>query len=429
MTSEAVAHDPVFDTALGQAWELPALGSVVNGRFRIGPTLGEGGMSAVFLARDERLGREVALKLLSPRLAHSREVVTRFVNEARTLARLDSEHIVRVLDAGVTTESEHPPLPYMVLELLRGHDLRTECARGPVEDPERAIGWVLEACEGLAVAHAEGVIHRDLKPENLFIARTADGYEVVKLLDFGIARSLAMHSSLTQSGEGMGSPGYMSPEQLNDASTVDERSDIWSLGVVLYELLAGVPPFHSTSTFDLCAQILAGKPTRLSRFREDLPRGLVATVQRCLEVDPDDRFESISALVSALAPYCPTFASGAVAKIQRRLDARASGARSLSLEEAAVDPRAATELAPDELLVDEPVPVTRTERRWRARRVVSHTVGWLAIFGMLLLLGRAYAPFPLPSSAELLTGARGTVERVTEVARTAWQRTADAPSR
>src|SRR5688500_17938699 len=117
MSSEAVAHDPVFDTALGQAWGLPALGSMVNGRFRIGATLGEGGMSSVFLAHDDRLGRDVALKLLSPRLAHSREVVTRFVNEARTLARLDSEHIVRVLDAGVTSESEHTPLPYMVLEL------------------------------------------------------------------------------------------------------------------------------------------------------------------------------------------------------------------------------------------------------------------------------------------------------------------------
>jgi eukaryotic-like serine/threonine-protein kinase len=430
MSSEAVAHDPVFDTALGETWGLPTLGSTVNGRFRIGPTLGEGGMSAVFLAHDERLGRDVALKLLSPRLAHSREIVTRFVNEARTLARLDSEHIVRVLDAGVTSEPEQTPLPYMVLELLRGHDLRTECARGPVEDPERALGWVLEACEGLAVAHAEGVIHRDLKPENLFIARTADGSEVVKLLDFGIARSLAVHSSLTHSGEGIGSPGYMSPEQLNDASTVDERSDIWSLGVVLYELLAGVPPFHSHNTFELCAQILAGKPARLSRFREDLPRGLVAAVQRCLEVDPDDRFESISELVSALAPYCPTFASSAAASIQRRLEARASGELLSGLDEAPVDPRAATELANDnDLPSEEPAGVTRTERRWRARRLVSHTVGWLAVLGMLLLLGRAYAPAALPSSSDVLTEARGTMERVTEAARTAWERAADAPNR
>jgi serine/threonine protein kinase len=424
MTAEAAAADAVFETALGEAWGLPALGSLVNGRFRIGAELGEGGMSTVFLARDERLGREVALKLLSPRLAYSREIVTRFVNEARMLARLDSEHIVRVLDAGVTGEAERTPLPYMVLELLQGEDIRSQCERGPVENVERALEWILQACEGLAVAHAEGVIHRDLKPENLFIARTPDGSEVVKILDFGIARSLAVRSSLTQSGEGMGSPGYMSPEQLNDASTVDERSDIWSLGVVLYELLAGVPPFHSKSAFELCAQILAGRPARLSRFRDDLPRGLVATVHRCLQVDPDERFGSISELVSALAPYCPRFAESAVARIQRRLDARASGERVITVDTEPVDPRAATEPWLDDI---ETAP--RSNRRLGVRRGLAHAVGWLAVLGMLALLGRAYAPASMPSSKELLSEARGTVDRVTEMAHGAWQRALDASNR
>jgi serine/threonine-protein kinase len=416
--------DALLDSVIGHDRGLPAAGTVVGGRFRLGRLLGEGGMSAVFLAHDERLARDVALKLLSPNIAHSREIVTRFVNEARMLARLDSEHIVRVLDAGVT--DEQPPLPYMVLELLHGEDLRSECERGPVERVEQAVAWILQACEGLAVAHAEGVVHRDLKPENLFLARSADGSEVIKVLDFGIARSLALPSQLTQNGEGVGSPGYMSPEQLNDASTVDQRSDVWSLGVVLYELLAGVPPFHSHSTFELCAQILSGKPARLGRFRSDLPRGLAAVVHRCLAVDPEERFQDVADLAEALAEFAGEPGLRAARRIQQRLHALPESPLS---DAQRVDVQAPTEPAIDEMTLGA---VLQRRKRARTRRVASQVAGWAAVGGALLLLAHALAP-SLPKSTDVLAEARGSVERagvrLSDAARSVWDPDAEAPSK
>jgi serine/threonine-protein kinase len=354
--------------------------------------------------------------------------VTRFVNEARTLARLDCPHIVRVLDAGVTQDTLHAPLPYMVLELLRGEDLRTQCEQGATPDLERAIGWILQACEGLAAAHAEGVIHRDLKPENLFLAHEADGTEVVKVLDFGIARSLAMPSSLTFHGEGVGSPGYMSPEQLHHASTADERSDIWSLGVVLYELLAGFPPFYADSTFEVCAQIATGRCPRLGRYRHDLPRGLAAVVQRCLLVDPDERFQNVAELADALAPFCPELAEGSTFRIHRRLETRPSGEISAAPTSSdSVDVRAATqpalrELVLQELLHQDLVPPSPRPRR--GRRVASRVVFGLSLAGMLALLLQVFAP-ELPQASGLAGEARNAVTRagarVTEAARGFWQ--------
>jgi eukaryotic-like serine/threonine-protein kinase len=340
MASEAIAQD--LESSLGQLWNLPRENALVARRFRIGPAIGTGGMSAVFRGRDERLGREVAFKVLNPELALSRQVVARFVNEARTLARLDCPHVVRVFDAGVTKEADGAPLPYMVLELLHGEDLRAQCDRGPVADPERAVGWILEACEGLAAAHAEGVIHRDLKPDNLFVAAQSDGTEVVKVIDFGIARSLTRPTALTAYGGSVGSPGYMSPEQLREASAADERSDIWSLGVVLYELLAGVPPFDAQGMITLCTQILAGRPSRLARHRPDLPRGLVQVVHRCLQLEPEGRYSDIAELAEALSPYCPR-SEDRVRRIQRRLASRTSG--EVVVGDGGIDVQARTEPA------------------------------------------------------------------------------------
>jgi len=406
-----------FDSVLALNDDLPQENTLIGGRFRIGPAIGEGGMSAVFLARDERLGRDVAFKLLSPRLAYSREVVTRFVNEARLLARLDCPHIVRVLDAGVTQDTQQA-LPYMVLELLHGEDLRTQCEQGATPNVERAVGWIMQACEGLAAAHAQGVIHRDLKPENLFLAREADGTEIVKVLDFGIARSLAMPSSLTFHGEGVGSPGYMSPEQLHHASTADERSDIWSIGVVLYELIAGFPPFHADSTFEVCAQIAAGRCPRLGRYRHDLPRGLAGVVHRCLRVDADERFQTVAELAEALAPFCSDTVASAASRIRRRLEAHPSGEVTAACE--TVDVRAPTEPALNELALHEFVPPARRS----GRRTASRVVFGLSLAGMLALLIQVFAP-DLQQASGLAGEARSAVTRagarVSEVARDFWQ--------
>ncbi|HTQ06715.1 MAG TPA: serine/threonine-protein kinase [Polyangiaceae bacterium] len=381
---------------------LPRPDTIIGRRFRLGPTIGTGGMNAVFLARDQRLERDVAFKILSPALAGSREVVARFVNEARTLARLDSEHVVRVLDCGVTNEPDSASLPYMVLELLRGDDLRTELERGAIA-PERALSWILQACEGLAAAHAEGVIHRDLKPENLFLCAKADGSEVVKLLDFGIARSLVVPSALTLSGEGVGSPGYMSPEQLRDARAADERSDIWSLGVVMYELLSGVPPFQAAKPFDLCAQILAGKFPRLQQFRPELPRGLVAVVHRCLAVDPVNRFENVFELAVALAP----FAEGGVESVVRIRHLL----RAHNLGELAEQPLpGAGARAPAEPAVPANDTVVASARSRRPRAFASALAG-LSLVAVLALLSRALGP---SSHAAHLTRAQASVERVSE---------------
>jgi eukaryotic-like serine/threonine-protein kinase len=373
-TAEALS----FDRAT-PAPGLPVPGTVVSDRYEIRELLGEGGMSAVFVAHDRRLRRKVAFKLLSPRLAHSSDIVTRFINEARSLARLDCANVVQVFDAGLTGEPGGASLPYMVLELLKGEELRAVADRGVYTD-ERAIGWVLDACEGLAAAHGEGIVHRDLKPENLFVVSEPDGGERVKLLDFGIARSLDVDLSLTLAGEGVGSPGYMSPEQLRDASAVDQRTDIWSLGVVLYELLARQPPFRSDSAAELCAMILREKIPPLGELRPDLHPDLCAAVDRCLERDAGQRFENVAELAEALQPFAPQAGVPATTRIRRRLH----GVELTELAEAA-DTDDAERSAPQ---VSSGVRRKKLVRRqWLAR-----SLGLVLLLGVLGLFALAFVP-------------------------------------
>jgi serine/threonine protein kinase len=257
-------------------------------------------MATVLSAYDVVLEREVALKLMLPQLVSSTEAVTRFVNEARSLARIESRHVVRVLDCGkLVAPAACAGLPFMVLELLRGEDLYSVAAREGGLSPERVVRYALEACAGLSAAHAQGVIHRDLKPENLFVALDADGQECLKVLDFGIARSRSRRA-VTRGRAGLGSPGYMSPEQVQGAQMVDARSDIWGLGVVMYELLAHRPAFPGDDAHALCAQTLTATVVPLGEIRTDLPRSLIEIVQRCLERDPAERFGNVEALMAAL---------------------------------------------------------------------------------------------------------------------------------
>lgn len=280
--------------------ELPMTGDILQARYQVRHELGRGGMAVVLAAHDTLLGREVALKVLLPNLSASHEAVERFVNEARSLAKLENPHVVRVLDCGkLSTPAICAGLPFMVLELLRGEDLYSVAAREGGLAPQRVIRYMLQACAGLGAAHAHGIIHRDLKPENLFLAIETDGQECLKVLDFGIARSHSRRA-LTGGRVGLGSPGYMSPEQVGGGGPVDARSDIWALGVVMYELLAHRPAFAGEDPQELCAQTLLGTVAPLGEIRRDLPPALIQIVERCLEREPERRFASVDELAQAL---------------------------------------------------------------------------------------------------------------------------------
>lgn len=307
---------------------LPAPGELVQGRYRILEELGRGGMGLVLAARDETLGREVALKVVLPQMLSSRQAVGRFVNEARSLAQLDCRNIVRVWDFGEISEpATSAGLPFMVLELLHGEDLFSVAAREGGLSPARVVRYALEVCAGLAAAHARGIVHRDLKPENLFLAVEADGSECLKVLDFGIARS-AGRRPLTVGKAGVGSPGYMSPEQVEGSDAVDGRSDIWGLGVVMYELLAHRAAFVGDNPQSLCLQILTAPVTPLTEIRADLPPALVYIVERCMERDPDARFQNVAELAEALTPLDDWASETEVDRIRRQLDSSETGVAS-----------------------------------------------------------------------------------------------------
>lgn len=300
---------------------LPKPGDLVHGRYRVDFELGRGGMGVVLQAHDQMLDRDVALKVVLPRMLRSPEAIERFSNEARSLAQLESRHVVRVLDFGsISSPPASAGLPFMVLELLRGEDLFSVAAREGGIGPSRVVRYALQACSGLAAAHAQGIIHRDLKPENLFLAVEPDGSECLKVLDFGIARSHSRRA-LTRGQVGVGSPGYMSPEQVEGTGHVDARSDIWGLGVVMYELLAHRPAFFGDNPQSLCLQILTAEVTPLLEIKPSLPPALVYIVERCMQRDPARRFANVAELADALAPLDDRSPESDAERIRRRLDA------------------------------------------------------------------------------------------------------------
>ncbi|MCC6645775.1 MAG: serine/threonine protein kinase [Polyangiaceae bacterium] len=279
-------------------------GAVLSGRFRVERVLGQGGMGVVVAAHHLQLDRRVALKFLLPEAVKSEVVLARFLREARTAARLQGEHVARVIDVGTLDEGT----PFLVMEYLEGRDLAdTLKLRGALPQDE-AVTYVLQACEALAEAHAAGIVHRDLKPANLFLARRPDGTAAVKVLDFGISKASmydSVDAALTRESAMMGSPAYMSPEQLRSARDVDHRTDVWSLGVVLYELLTGRVVFDAATLPDLHVQILSAAPSSVRVRRPELPPLLDGVVMRCLEKDPARRFSSVADLAAALAPFAP----------------------------------------------------------------------------------------------------------------------------
>jgi serine/threonine protein kinase len=277
------------------------VGEILAGKYQVEDVLGVGGMGVVVAAKHLQLEQKVALKFLRPEAMQSKEAVERFTREARSAVRLKSEHVAKVTDVGTLDTGA----PYMVMEFLDGADLsRVVQATGSITI-EESVHFVLQACEAIAEAHSLGIIHRDLKPQNLFVTRRVDGQPLVKVLDFGISKTLDTQSglSLTRTSSIMGSPLYMSPEQMRSSKNVDQRSDIWALGVILYELLTGRVPFEAEAIPELCLKVVQDAADSPKSIRAEIPEGLSAVVLKCLEKNPSNRFANVAEFAAAIEPY------------------------------------------------------------------------------------------------------------------------------
>jgi serine/threonine protein kinase len=296
----------------------PAIGEVIAGKYRVESVVGSGGMGVVLCATHLDLGQRVALKVLTLPEDETRRVEARerFLREGRATAALVSDHVVRIYDVGTLQTGA----PFMVMELLRGQDLsRTLQLSGPL-GIELACDCIRQAADAISCAHAHGIVHRDLKPSNLFLTQRSDGSPLVKVLDFGISKTTGtelepLTGNLTETRSVLGTPFYMSPEQVRDAKKVDVRTDIWSLGLILHELLTASPAFEGTTLPGVCAAIAADPPAALRLKRPEVPVEVEAIVLKCLEKDPNRRFQSARELFDKLTQWTGRADSGLISPL------------------------------------------------------------------------------------------------------------------
>jgi serine/threonine-protein kinase len=293
-----------------------APGDLLAGKYRVERVIGRGGMGVVLSAEHLVLRQRVAIKMLRGEVGAAAAARARFLREARAAASIQSEHAVRVYDVATTDDGR----PYMVLEYLQGTNLDAlieEKGRLSIAD---ACEYVVQACSAVAAAHALGIVHRDLKPSNLFLAERPDGSARVVVLDFGISKTPPSadepHTTLTAPNAVLGTPQYMAPEQVRSSSAADRRSDVWALGVVLYELLAGAPPFVGESMPHLYTLIATAAHAPLRELRPEVPEEVVSIVDRCLAKDPEQRIQDVETLARLLAPHAyPRRASSPVPRV------------------------------------------------------------------------------------------------------------------
>ena len=284
-----------------------ASGDLIRQKYRVERVLGEGGMGVVVAAWHLHLERRVALKFLLPEMLAHPGVVERFLREGRAASAIEGEHVAKVIDVDTLDDGT----PYLVMEHLDGFDLATVVEESVEKGEElpvgRVVSWVIQACEAVAGAHRLGIVHRDLKPSNLFLATGRDGGRCIKVLDFGISK-VAEESgkNLTRTSIGMGSAEYMSPEQCLSARDVDARTDVWALGVILYELLTLRLPYPGENATQVYALATTGPPDLPRALRPDIPEGLEAAILGCLQKDVNERIPTVAKLVEQLAPFAGT---------------------------------------------------------------------------------------------------------------------------
>src|SRR5438046_4820367 len=264
-------------------------GSVLANRYEILQSLGEGGMGAVYKARDRELDRVVALKVIRPELANQQEVLRRFKQELILARQVTHKNVIRIFDLG-----EAEGIKFISMDYIEGQDLRSLLRQKGRLAPEEATAIIAQVCQALEAAHAEGVVHRDLKPQNIML----DSQGRATVMDFGIARSMEL-TGMTQTGALLGTPDYMSPEQAK-GQEVDARSDLFTLGIIFYELLTGKTPYRADTVLGTLLKRTQERARPPIELDPDLPRYLSDVVVRCLEIDPQLRYQSASALTSDL---------------------------------------------------------------------------------------------------------------------------------
>ena len=301
----------------------PNAGTVLLGKYRVESLIGAGGMGYVLKAHHLELDQPVAIKCLLPELLNREDQVQRFSREARACSKLRGPHVARVMDVGRLPDNS----PIIVMEYLEGADLGAIIKAHGAQDPAMAVDMLLQACEGLAEAHGAGIIHRDVKSSNFFIVQPPNQPPLLKVLDFGIATAPAGKSDLTGDGTVMGTPDYMAPEQMRSTKDVDQRSDIWSLGVVLYELLDGNRPFRSETYASLCFAVGMDPPEAMT---QPVPEALQQVVLRCLAKPLAERYQNVAELAWDLVPFAsdPAMARGAAERCARYLNTGTGGAAS-----------------------------------------------------------------------------------------------------
>ena len=280
------------------------IGTIVGGRYKVERKLGEGGMGAVYLAHHEAIGKKVAIKCLTSEMAAHKQVVERFKREARAATAAGNEHIIDVTDMGELPDGS----PFIVLELLEGEELTELIERDAPLPVGRCVKILLQVCDALQAAHDAGIVHRDLKPDNIYLLSNRSTPDFVKVLDFGISKfsekgALGGEKKLTATGMTMGTPHYMSPEQAQGFSTLDHRTDIYAMGVILFEMLTGDLPFDAETYPLLVVEIACNPAPNVCLRRPDVPSDVDRVIQKCLAKDMEDRYPSAQALAEALAKF------------------------------------------------------------------------------------------------------------------------------